>query len=133
MISRKVTRAGLINISRQLRGEALKGDVAIVAPPTGGLTILPYQAAKKMAKGDYYRGHFDQYNRLLIPERIRALAKIEGSVEVAIQEDGSLHLQPISDKCMVCGGVTELHKVSNQGFLCAACIKRASELAKPTT
>lgn len=127
MFRRAITVTGGINISRQIRGPALKRDVLLKVCPEG-IIVSPWCPQDDIeAEGDTYmvKSSFNQYNRLYIPHNLCEAAHIGRFVQVTYRPDGTLLLTPDQgDFCMMCGSEKDLQKIGRDQLLCYSCIEK---------
>lgn len=126
MFRRAITVTGGINISRQIRGPALKEDVLLTVCPEG-IVISPCGVDGKAEEGNAYqaKSYFNQYNRLYIPKNLTEAAHIGRIVKVTYRPDGTLLLSPDQgDCCMLCGSVEDLHQIGKDQLVCRTCIEK---------
>lgn len=121
MTKRSITKMGLTNIGRQIRGEALDQDVFLTITDAGVL-ISPRAPGEVCSDGSSYVARFDQYNRLALPAKLRRDANITKRVDI-IKDGDCLILSPVIEVCMVCGTEKNLKEVSHDKFICQACRK----------
>lgn len=126
-MTRTITRLRQICISRRIRGAEMEGQVLVYADGTS-IVIAPLEHAPK--PGVYcMTAHFDQFNRLTIPNAVIQQAGLAGTVEVAVNENGTMTLLPAAENtCMICGDNRELRRVRGDKYICSACIRESKKI-----
>lgn len=121
MTKRSVTKMGLMNIGRQIRGEAFDQDVFLTVTEAG-ILISPATGPVSDNK-DICVARFDQYNRISLPSELRRAANINKKVDVTL-DGNNLIIAPVIDVCAICGTDQNLHKVAQGKYICEACRKQ---------
>lgn len=84
MFTRSVTKMGLVNIGRHLRGDVLDGEV-ILYLAEDCIRVEPYYPEQNYRTTRSVITKFDQYNRLHIPQGMQRAAHIKKRVEITIE------------------------------------------------